>query len=56
MLPILQKNQFAALARFVLVMGGALSCFCYGSCLVFILVVSVIKHLSCHLFKSLLNQ
>src|SRR5690606_10619995 len=29
-LPILQKNQFAALARFVLVMCGALSCFYYG--------------------------
>lgn len=28
--PILQKNQFAALARFVLVMCGAESCSCYG--------------------------
>ncbi|NLY58755.1 MAG: hypothetical protein GX071_09515 [Gammaproteobacteria bacterium] len=28
--PVLQKNQFAALARFVLVMCGAESCSCYG--------------------------
>ena len=28
--PILQKNQFAALARLVLVMCGAESCSCYG--------------------------
>lgn len=28
--PILQKNQFAALAHVVLVRCGAESCFCYG--------------------------
>ena len=54
--PILQKNQFAALARLVLVMCGAESCSCYRSCLIFIFVVSVSKHLLCHLSCFLLNQ
>ena len=46
----------AALARLVVVGCGAESCFCYGVFPVFIFVLSVIKHLPCHLFNFVLKQ
>ncbi len=41
--PILQKNQFAALARLVFIMCGAESCFYYGVLPDFVLVMSIYK-------------
>ena len=48
-IPILQKNQFAALARLVFIMCGAESCFYYGVLPDFIFIVFITKHLPCHL-------